>query len=69
MTTLARERIAVGSDQAVTHQLPCMEIWGGNQAIEDAVSVPGIDAWVYSRPVGGQSSGGDIHYVSTCGGG
>ncbi|MCP4590329.1 MAG: serine/threonine-protein phosphatase, partial [bacterium] len=33
------------------------------------VSVPGIDAWVYSRPVGGQSSGGDIHYVSTCGGG
>ncbi|MCP4593424.1 MAG: SpoIIE family protein phosphatase, partial [bacterium] len=35
----------------------------------DAVSVPGIDAWVYSRPVGGQSSGGDIHYVSTCGGG
>jgi serine phosphatase RsbU (regulator of sigma subunit) len=43
-----------------------MEIWGGNQGIEDAISTPGIDAWVYSRPYDGEHAGGDIHYVSMC---
>lgn len=46
-----------------------MEIWGGNQAAEAAISVPGIDAWVTSRPHEEAASGGDIHYVSMCGGG
>ena len=54
---------------AEAHAMRCMEIWGGNQAIDNAVSVPGIDAWVYSRPYAGDTSGGDIHYVSLCGGG
>ena len=49
-------------------QLRCMEIWGGNQAMDSALSVPGIDAWVYSQPYAGAESGGDIHYVSVCGG-
>jgi len=43
-----------------------MEIWGGNRAIENGVSAPGLDAWVYSRPYQGDQSGGDVHYVSTC---
>lgn len=51
------------------HTLQCMEIWGGNEAVESAVSVTGIDAWVYSRPHGGSTAGGDVHYVSLCGGG
>jgi len=46
-----------------------MEIWGGNEAIDTAVSVPGIDAWIYSQTYRGQPSGGDIHYISLCGGG
>ncbi len=46
--------------------LGCLEIWGGNQAIRNAISVPGIDAWVASMPVGGDAAGGDIHYVSVC---
>jgi sigma-B regulation protein RsbU (phosphoserine phosphatase) len=50
-------------------RLECMEIWGGNQAADSAVAVSGIDAWVMSEPVGGVTSGGDIHFVSTCGGG
>ena len=33
-----------------------MEIWGGNQAIDNAVSVPGIDVWVVS----------DVYYISQC---
>jgi sigma-B regulation protein RsbU (phosphoserine phosphatase) len=46
-----------------------MEIWGGNQAVESAVSTPGLDVWVYSRPYKGEAHGGDVHYVSLCGGG
>lgn len=43
-----------------------MEIWGGNQAADTAVAVPGLDVWVYSRPFEGASGGGDIYYVSQC---
>ncbi len=43
-----------------------MEIWGGNSSIMDAISSPGIDAWVYSRPHENAGQGGDIHYVSMC---
>ena len=46
-----------------------MEIWGGNTSEEAAISVPGIDVWVHARPAMGGDSGGDIHYVSTCGAG
>jgi serine phosphatase RsbU (regulator of sigma subunit) len=44
-----------------------MEIWGGNRRMDNALSVPGIDAWVYSRPYMGQEAGGDVHYISQCG--
>ncbi|NLX13547.1 MAG: serine/threonine-protein phosphatase [Phycisphaerales bacterium] len=46
-----------------------MEIWGGNESVDKTVTVPGIDAWVYSRPYAGQERGGDIHFVSMCGAG
>ncbi len=48
------------------HALVCMEIWGGNHAVLNAVSAPGIDAWVYSMPYKGHAAGGDVHYVSMC---
>ncbi len=51
------------------HQMQCMEVWGGNGAIHSAISVPGIDAWISSAPYRECSRGGDIHYVSMCGGG
>jgi serine phosphatase RsbU (regulator of sigma subunit) len=47
----------------------CMEIRGGSHAVEESVSMPGLDAWVYSRPFEGADRGGDVHYVSLCGGG
>jgi serine phosphatase RsbU (regulator of sigma subunit) len=50
-------------------RLRCMEIWGGNTAHDNAISVPGIDAYVHSRPHQDSSHGGDIHYVSMCGSG
>lgn len=49
------------------HTMQCMQVWGSNTAVESGISVPGIDAWIYSQPFHAQPSGGDIHYVSMCG--
>lgn len=51
------------------HALRCMEIWQGTHGVESAVTTPGLDAWVHSRPYHGAARGGDVHYVSLCGGG
>lgn len=57
------------------HHLPagfamrCMEIRGGSRAVEGALRMPGLDGWVYSRPFEGDEHGGDVYYVSVCGGG
>jgi len=60
--------IAAAADaSASAHKIGCMEIWGGNDAFENAISLRGLDAWIYSRPYGGSALGGDIHYISTCG--
>ena len=48
-----------------TH-MTCMEVWGGSQLIDTAVTLPGLQAWVYSRPYAGATEGGDVHYVSSC---
>jgi len=57
------------------HTLQCMEVWGCNRAVENGVVMPGLDAWVFSRPYVGSaqrakaedtSRGGDIHYVTSC---
>ena len=53
----------------VTHAMQCMEIWGGSHNAENAVSTPGLDLWIYSQPYQEASAGGDVHYVSLCGGG
>ncbi len=49
--------------------IQCLEVWGGNDPVETAISVPGIDAWVYAAPISGAELGGDIYYVTMCGGG
>ena len=46
--------------------MPCMEVWGGNDAVDRGVIMPGLDAWLYSRPYHGDQGGGDVHYVSSC---
>jgi sigma-B regulation protein RsbU (phosphoserine phosphatase) len=57
------------SKQHTHHALQCMEIWGGSAAAERSVSTPGLDLWVWSRPYQQALDGGDVHYVSLCGGG
>src|SRR5690242_4035808 len=56
-------------ERPVPHTLQCMEIWGGSHDVENSVSTPGLDLWIYSRPYQEARAGGDVHYVSLCGGG
>ena len=51
------------------HTLQCMEIWGGIEPVERAIATPGLDLWVFSQPFGGDEQGGDVYYVTLCGGG
>lgn len=48
------------------HTMQCMEVWGGNAAIDSAVTMPGLNVWIYARPYEGDDAGGDVHYVSSC---
>lgn len=67
--SLLPEVMSVAGSETTERQrmMQCMEIWGGNNAFDNAVSVPGVDAWVYSRPHADAAKGGDVHYVSMCG--
>jgi phosphoserine phosphatase RsbU/P len=51
------------------YTLQCMEIWGGIEPAERSVSTPGLDVWVFSQPFRGEDRGGDVYYVTLCGGG
>lgn len=55
--------------ELTAHQLQCMEIWNGNRSIENVVSAPGMEAWIFSEPYHGATNGGDVHYLSLCVGG
>ncbi len=46
--------------------MQCMEVWGGNQPVDSAVTMAGLDAWVFSKPYGDAAGGGDVYYVSSC---
>jgi phosphoserine phosphatase RsbU/P len=48
------------------HTMKCLEVWGGNHAVDNGVVMAGLDAWLYARPFSDHSAGGDIHYVSSC---
>lgn len=67
MPPAARKAASPAGASPRPHMMQCMEVWGGNVAAENGISVHGIDAWLYSQPYQGESSGGDIHYVSMCG--
>jgi sigma-B regulation protein RsbU (phosphoserine phosphatase) len=57
------------SDACTEQTFQCMEIWGGIEPVQRAVSTPGLDLWVYSQPFEGDAQGGDVYYVTLCGGG
>jgi phosphoserine phosphatase RsbU/P len=47
-------------------QMACMEVWGGSQLANHATAFGGLDVWVYSRPHGQSTRGGDVVYASSC---
>lgn len=53
-------------DGSAPEVMQCMEVWGGNEAVDSTVSLAGIEAWVYSRPFGESDTGGDVYYLSSC---
>jgi serine phosphatase RsbU (regulator of sigma subunit) len=62
--------MTVPSPRATDEQaLQCMEIWGGIEPVERRVATPGLDLWIFSRPFEGAEQGGDVYYVTLCGGG
>ncbi|MFO1001302.1 MAG: PP2C family protein-serine/threonine phosphatase [Planctomycetaceae bacterium] len=55
--------------EANLHTLQCMELWTGNSSVESMASSTGLEAWIFSQPYQGESTGGDVHYLSLCVGG
>lgn len=49
-----------------TEKMQCMEVWGGSRLTAQGVEFGGLDAWVYSKPFGDSSHGGDVYYASSC---
>jgi serine phosphatase RsbU (regulator of sigma subunit) len=53
-------------DDPQAKTMTCMEVWGGSEVVDNAVSMNGLDAWVYSKPYQSAEAGGDVYYVSSC---
>jgi serine phosphatase RsbU (regulator of sigma subunit) len=49
-----------------TEPLQCMEVWGGNCAVERKFETAGLRIWAFSRPFEQAKSGGDVYYLSSC---
>lgn len=47
-------------------RMSCMEIWGGNRAIDKSFEAPGLDIYVRSQPFQDSDAGGDIYYLTSC---
>jgi serine phosphatase RsbU (regulator of sigma subunit) len=52
--------------ESSTEQMQCMEVWGGSQLTARGVQMGGLEAWVYSKPYGKATHGGDVYYASSC---
>jgi hypothetical protein len=51
---------------AAEQTMKCLEVWGGNEPVNSAVALSGLDAWVYSQPYSDATSGGDVYFASSC---
>lgn len=52
-----------------TQALACLEVWGGNEPVDTALRVPGMEVWIYAVPYENAAAGGDVHFISNCGSG
>ena len=57
---------AIEQSDSQTERMQCMEVWGGNSEVDRSFEMPGLKAWVYSRPFDNSAGGGDVYYISSC---
>jgi sigma-B regulation protein RsbU (phosphoserine phosphatase) len=50
------------------NEIICSEIWGGIEAIETTIAIPGMYGVLYAKPSGAHA-GGDVYYTTACHGG
>ena len=69
-STVSQSSAAVASTELelpLRERMQCMEIWGGNRAINQNFEAPGLDIHVHSTPyLDSQTGGGDIYYLTSC---
>jgi phosphoserine phosphatase RsbU/P len=60
--TLPKSELGFGN----VRRLVCLEIKGGNERVDYSIELPGLVAWVSSRPIAPFARGGDLHFLSVC---
>ena len=61
------EHMSTTSNNRPSQRMQCMEIWGGNRAVDKSFEAPGLDLYVFSVPFqGSKTGGGDIYYCTSC---
>ncbi len=53
-------------DSGPPERMQCMEVFGGSHSIAHSIEFDGLDCWIYSKPYGNATSGGDVFYASSC---
>lgn len=48
------------------HRMECMELWGGNSAVDKTITMTGLEGQIYSRPYDPGQPGGDVYYFTAC---
>lgn len=51
---------------AKRERMQCMEIIGGNRAIDKSFAAAGLDIYVHSQPFQDSQTGGDIYFLTSC---
>ncbi len=47
-------------------RMRCMEVWGGNRAVQHSFEAAGLRIWAFSQPFENAKGGGDVYYLSSC---
>lgn len=66
MNDSSSSHVAIPAGSSGPESLQCMEVWGGNFETDKWFTMPGLEAWLYSKPEGDADRGGDVFYLSSC---
>ena len=66
MTAVSEARAVGLATTPAMARMQCMQVRGGSGVADTVVSTTGLDVWLYSKPFGEHSHGGDVYYLSSC---